>query len=114
VVDGADNFATRFLVSDSCVLAKKPLVHGSVLKNEGQVGTFIPQCGCYRCVYPVMPDADSVPTCADAGVLGATCGVIGSWMAAETLALLLNQRKSSQILMINVSEGRTQKISLSI
>ena len=113
VVDGADNFATRFLVSDSCVLAKKPLVHGSVLKSEGQVGTFLPRCGCYRCIYPVMPDASSVPTCAEAGVLGATCGVIGSWMAAETLSILLKQRKHSQMMIINVGEGRSQKISVS-
>jgi sulfur-carrier protein adenylyltransferase/sulfurtransferase len=113
VVDGADNFATRFLVADACVLAKKPLVHGSVLRGEGQVGTFIPQQGCYRCVYPVMPSADSVPTCSEAGVLGSTCGVIGSWMAAETLAILLKQRQHSQMFVINVGEGKSQKISIS-
>lgn len=113
VVDGADNFATRFLAADACVLAKKPLVHGSVLRGEGQVGTFLPQQGCYRCVYPTIPDADSVPTCSEAGVLGATCGVIGSWMAAETLAILLKQRQHSQMFVINVGEGKSQKISIS-
>ena len=112
VVDGADNFATRFLAADACVLAKKPLVHGSVLRGEGQVGTFLPNRGCYRCVYPTIPDASSVPTCSEAGVLGATCGVIGSWMAAETLAILLKQRQHSQMFVINVGEGRSQKISI--
>ena len=112
VVDGADNFATRFLAADACVLAKKPLVHGSVLRGEGQVGTFLPNHGCYRCVYPTIPDASSVPTCSEAGVLGATCGVIGSWMAAETLAILLKQRQQSQMFVINVAEGRSQKISI--
>ena len=112
VVDGADNFATRFLAADACVLAKKPLVHGSVLRGEGQVGTFLPNQGCYRCVYPSIPDADSVPTCSEAGVLGATCGVIGSWMAAEVLAILLKQRQHSQMFVINVGEGRSQKISI--
>ncbi len=112
VVDGADNFATRFLAADACVLAKKPLVHGSVLRGEGQVGTFLPNQGCYRCVYPTIPDANSVPTCSEAGVLGATCGVIGSWMAAEVLAILLKQRQHSQMFVINVAEGRSQKISI--
>ena len=112
VVDGADNFATRFLAADACVLAKKPLVHGSVLRGEGQVGTFLPNAGCYRCVYPTIPDASSVPTCSEAGVLGATCGVIGSWMAAETLAILLKQRQHSQMFVINVAEGRSQKIAI--
>ena len=112
VVDGADNFATRFLAADASVLAKKPLVHGSVLRGEGQVGTFLPNQGCYRCVYPSIPDASSVPTCSEAGVLGATCGVIGSWMAAEVLAILLKQRQHSQMFVINVGEGRSQKISI--
>ncbi len=112
VVDGADNFATRFLAADACVLAKKPLVHGSVLRGEGQVATFLPNAGCYRCVYPMIPDASSVPTCSEAGVLGATCGVIGSWMAAETLAILLKQRQHSQMFVINVAEGRSQKIAI--
>ena len=113
VVDGADNFATRFLAADACVLAKKPLVHGSVLRGEGQVGTFLPNAGCYRCIYPTIPDASSVPTCSEAGVLGATCGVTGSWMAAETLAILLKQRQHSHMFVINVAEGRSQKISIS-
>lgn len=112
VVDGTDNFATRFLAADACVLAGKPLVHGSVLRGEGQVGVFLPKGGCYRCVYPVMPDASSVPTCADAGVWGATCGVIGSWMAAEAIAVLLGQRTSSRLQVVDVAAGVSKVVKL--
>lgn len=112
VVDGTDNFATRFLAADSCVLAGKPLVHGSVLRSEGQVGVFLPRLGCYRCVYPVMPSASSVPTCAEAGVWGATCGVIGSWMAAEVIAVLLGQRTSSRLQLVDVSAGTARVVQL--
>lgn len=113
VVDGADNFATRFLVADACGLMGKPLVHGSVLKGEGQVGVFLPKSGCYRCLYPVMPDPTTVPTCGEAGVLGATCGVIGSWMAAETVAILLKQRTASKLLVIDVAGGSSKSLGLS-
>ena len=113
VVDGADNFATRYLVADACGLAGKPLVHGSVLKGEGQVGVFLPKLGCYRCLYPEMPDPATVPTCGEAGVLGATCGVIGSWMAAETVAIILKQRTASKLLMIDVAGGSSKSLGLS-
>lgn len=113
VVDGTDNFATRFLAADACVLGGKPLVHGSVLRNEGQVGVFLPRTGCYRCVYPVMPDPASVPTCADAGVWGATCGVVGSWMASEVIAVLLGQRTRSRLQVIDIAAGTAKAIALS-
>jgi adenylyltransferase/sulfurtransferase len=113
VVDCTDNFATRYLAADACVLGRRPLVHGSVLRQEGQVASFLPGCGCYRCVYPVMPDASSVPTCADAGVFGATCGVIGSWMAAEVIAVLLGQRIQSRMQVIDVEAGTSKVLRLS-
>jgi adenylyltransferase/sulfurtransferase len=113
VVDGTDNFATRFLAADACVLGGKPLVHGSVLRGEGQVGVFLPKRGCYRCVYPVMPDASAVPTCADAGVWGATCGIIGSWMASEVIAILLGQRTVSRLQLIDVAAGTSKAVALS-
>ena len=112
VVDGTDNFATRFLAADACVLGGRPLVHGSVLRESGQVGVFLPASGCYRCLYPVIPDAASVPTCADAGVFGATCGVIGSWMASEVIAVLLRKRTASRLLVIDVAGGTSQLLSL--
>lgn len=112
VVDGTDNFATRFLAADACVLGGRPLVHGSVLRAEGQVGVFLPGAGCYRCVYPVMPEAASVPTCAEAGVLGATCGVVGSWMASESLAVLLGRRTSSRLQVLDLDAGTSRALGL--
>ncbi len=113
VVDGTDNFATRFLAADACVLGGRPLVHGSVLRDSGQVGVFLPKSGCYRCLYPAIPDAASVPTCADAGVFGATCGVIGSWMASEVIAILLGRRTAPRLLLVDVAAGSTRLLALS-
>lgn len=112
VVDGADNFSTRFLAADTCVLAGRPLVHGSVLRHEGQVGTFLPGAGCYRCVYPVMPDPAQVPTCSEAGVLGAVCGVVGSWMASEALGVLLGARTTSRLMHLDTDRGLCRPLGL--
>src|SRR3989304_8629592 len=84
VVDGSDNFPTRYLVNDACVMLKKPLVSGAILKFEGQVTTIIPGEGhCYRCLFEDPPPAGLVPSCQEAGVLGVLPGVIGSLQAAE-------------------------------
>lgn len=112
VTDGTDNFATRYLAADACVLAGRPLVQGSVLRSAGQVGTFIPGQGCYRCVYPVMPDAASVPTCAEGGVLGATCGIIGSWMAQEVIGVILGLRPHSRLLVVDAEAGTSRVLRL--
>ena len=90
VVDGSDNFPTRYLVNDACVLLKKPNVHGSVYRFEGQVTVFHPPAGpCYRCLYPEPPPAELAPSCADAGVLGVLPGVVGLLEAVETIKLIL-------------------------
>lgn len=112
LVDGTDNFATRFLAADACVLGRKPLVHGSVLRAEGQVGVFLPGAGCYRCIYPEIPAAGSVPTCAEGGVLGATCGVIGSWMASAALSVLLGQLRESRLQLVDMDAGTSQRLRL--
>jgi len=112
LVDGTDNFATRFLAADACVLGRKPLVHGSVLRAEGQVGVFLPGAGCYRCVYPEIPAAGSVPTCAEGGVLGATCGVIGSWMASAALSVLLGQLRESRLQLVDMDAGTSRRLRL--
>ena len=90
IVDGSDNFATRYLNNDAAFLAKKPLVYGSIFKFEGQVAVFDPARGgpCYRCLFPEPPPAGSVPNCGEAGVVGALCGVIGSLQALETIKLV--------------------------
>ena len=89
IVNGADNFATRYLVNDAAYLAGKPLVDGSILLFDGQATTFVPGKGCYRCLFPEPPPPGLVPSCAEAGVLGALCGTIGSIQATEVLKLIL-------------------------
>jgi len=91
IVDGADNFPARYLASDAATRAGRPLVHGSIFQFEGQVSVFDPARGapCYRCLFPQMPAAGEVPNCAEAGVLGALCGVIGSTMAMEAMKIIL-------------------------
>ncbi len=89
VVNGSDNFPTRYLVNDCCVFLKKPLVDGSIFKFEGQVTVFLPGQGCYRCLYPAPPPPGLVPSCQEAGVLGVLCGIIGSLQAIEAVKLLL-------------------------
>ena len=90
IVDGSDNFGTRYLNNDAAFFARKPLVYGSVFKFEGQVAVFAPSRGgpCYRCLFPEPPAAGSVPNCGEAGVLGALCGVIGSLQALEAMKLI--------------------------
>ncbi len=91
ICDGTDNFATRFLVSDACVLAKRTLVSAAVLRFEGQLSVFKPHAGgpCYRCLYPEPPPPGVVPSCSEAGVLGAVTGVMGTLQATEVLKELL-------------------------
>ncbi|MEA2641012.1 MAG: molybdopterin-synthase adenylyltransferase [Chloroflexota bacterium] len=96
VVNGSDNFPTRYLVNDTCVLLKKPLVDGSIFRFEGQATVYVPGSGCYRCVFPSPPPPGAVPSCAEAGVLGVLPGIIGSIQAVETMKLILNQGESLQ------------------
>ena len=91
VVDGSDNFATRYLSNDVCVFASKPNVYGSVFRFEGQTTVFAPYLGgpCYRCLFPEPPPPDSVPNCAQAGVLGVLPGIIGTLQAVEAIKLIV-------------------------
>ena len=90
IVDGSDNFPTRYLNTDAAFFARRPLVYGSIFKFEGQVTVFDPHGGgpCYRCLFPEPPPPGSVPNCGEAGVLGALCGVIGSLQAMEAIKRL--------------------------
>ncbi|MFP6733680.1 MAG: molybdopterin-synthase adenylyltransferase MoeB [Rhodospirillales bacterium] len=89
VADGSDNFETRFLVNDACYFGQKTLVSAAILRFDGQLSTFKPHAGdghpCYRCLFPEPPPPDMVPSCAEAGVMGALCGVMGSLQAAEVI-----------------------------
>src|SRR5688572_3426513 len=91
VVDGTDNFPTRYLTNDACVLLKKPNVYGSIFRFEGQASVFAPHLGgpCYRCLYPEPPPPGMAPSCAEAGVVGALPGIIGTMQAIETIKLIL-------------------------
>jgi adenylyltransferase/sulfurtransferase len=95
VVDGCDNFPTRYLVNDACVLTGKPNVHGSIFQFEGQATVFYPGKGpCYRCLYPEPPPAEMAPSCAEAGVLGVLPGLIGVIEALEAIKLILGKGDS--------------------
>ena len=91
IVDGSDNFPTRYLSNDVCVFARKPNVYGSVFRFEGQTTVFAPHMGgpCYRCLFPEPPPPDTVPNCAEAGVLGVLPGFIGMLQAIETIKLVV-------------------------
>jgi molybdopterin/thiamine biosynthesis adenylyltransferase/rhodanese-related sulfurtransferase len=90
VVDGCDNFPTRYLVNDASVMKRKPVVHGSIFRFEGQVTTFVPHVGpCYRCLYPEPPPPHLAPSCAEAGVLGVLPGIVGTLQATEAIKLVL-------------------------
>lgn len=91
ILDGTDNFPTRYLLNDAALIANKPVVHGSVFRFEGQLTVFKPYEGpCYRCLYPEPPPMALAPSCSEAGVLGVLPGVIGMLQAVETIKLLLN------------------------
>ena len=86
ILDGTDNFPTKFLINDACVMAKKPYCHAGIIRFKGQLMTVIPGEGpCYRCVFKDPPPADAVPTCKQAGVIGAMAGVIGCLQALEAI-----------------------------
>jgi sulfur-carrier protein adenylyltransferase/sulfurtransferase len=93
IVDGCDNFPTRYLVNDASVWMKKPVVHGSIFRFDGQVTTFHPAAGgpCYRCLYPEPPPPHLAPSCQEAGVLGILPGVVGTLQATEAIKLILGQ-----------------------
>jgi adenylyltransferase/sulfurtransferase len=114
VVNGADNFPARYLVNDACVFLEKPLVDGSILLFEGQATVYLPGKGCYRCLFPQPPPPGLVPSCAEAGVLGALCGLVGSIQASETLKLILGIGDSlnGRLLIVDalVMDLRTLKI----
>lgn len=88
IVDGTDNFPVKFLINDVCVMEGKPFSHGGILRFEGQTFTHLPGTACYRCLFGSPPPPDTVPTCSQAGVLGAIAGMLGTIQAAEVLKYL--------------------------
>jgi len=88
IIDGTDNFPVKFLINDACVLAGKPFSHGGILRFDGQTFTHVPGSACYRCLFNSPPPPNAVPTCSQAGVLGAIAGMLGTIQAAEALKYL--------------------------
>ena len=90
IIDGTDNFPAKFLINDACVMAKKPFSHAGIIRFKGQLMTYVPGEGpCYRCIFKDPPPKDAVPTCKQAGVIGAMGGVIGSLQAMEAIKYIL-------------------------
>ncbi len=113
IVDGTDNFPTRYLLNDASLLAKIPVVHGSIFRFEGQVTTFIPWEGpCYRCLVPEAPPAEFAPSCAEAGVLGVLPGIIGSLQAMEAIKVLLDigDPLSGRLIAYDALEGSFREL----
>ncbi len=115
IVDGTDNFPTRYLVNDACVLSGKPNIYGSIFRFEGQVSVFSAGSGpCYRCLFPEPPAAGAVPSCAEGGVLGVLPGIIGTLQATETLKWILGCGDSlcGRLLLFDALEMRFREVEL--
>lgn len=116
VVDGTDNFPTRYLTNDACVLLGKPNVYGSIFRFEGQASVFAPHLGgpCYRCLYPEPPPPGSVPTCAEGGVLGVLPGIVGCIQATEILKLVLGEGRPliGRLLLYDALEMRFRELKV--
>ena len=116
VVDGTDNFPTRYLTNDACVLLKKPNVYGSIFRFEGQASVFAPTMGgpCYRCLYPEPPPPGMVPSCAEGGVLGVLPGIIGCIQATEILKLVLGKGNTlvGRLLLFNALDMKFRELKL--
>ena len=112
VVDGTDNFPVKFLINDACVMAGKPFSHGGILRFEGQTMTHIPGHACYRCLFKEPPPTGLVPTCSQAGVLGAIAGMLGTIQAAETLKYLtgVGELLTDKLLTFNAKTMDFRKI----
>jgi adenylyltransferase/sulfurtransferase len=115
VIDGTDNFPTRYLVNDACVFLGKPNVYASLFRFEGQAAVFYAKEGpCYRCLYPEPPPPGLVPNCAEAGVLGVLPGIVGSIQAAEAIDMILGRGDSlvGRLLLLNVLDMKFKEIKL--
>jgi len=115
VIDGTDNFSSKFLINDACVKLFKPYSHGGILRFTGQTMTVVPgESACYRCVFKSPPSSDAVPTCASAGVLGSIAGMLGTIQATEALKFVTDTGKllTNKLLYFNSEEMDFRKISV--
>lgn len=113
IVDGSDNFPTRYLVNDACVIMRKPFSHGGIFRFDGQAITILPGGGaCYRCLFPEPPPPGLVPSCQEAGILGAVAGVIGTIQANEVLKYILGLGNLlvGELLIFNALESSFRRV----
>lgn len=113
IIDGTDNFVAKFLINDACVFAAKPFSHGGVLRFDGQTMTYVPGETCYRCIFNGPPPAGAVPTCSQAGILGAVAGMIGTIQAAEALKYLIGKGTLlvNRLLILNALDMRFRQVA---
>ena len=114
IIDGTDNFPAKFLINDACVKAGKSYSHGGILRFDGQTLTYTPGHACYRCIFPELPPKDAVPTCSQAGVLGAIAGMLGTVQAAEAVKYLIGKGKllTDQLLVFNALNMDFRKVKV--
>ena len=114
IVNGADNFAARYLINDAAYLSDKPLVDGSILMFDGMASVFLPGQGCYRCLFPEPPPPGEVPSCAEAGVLGMLPGMVGTIQATEAVKLIMGVGKSlsGRLLLIDALDMDFRTVKL--
>jgi adenylyltransferase/sulfurtransferase len=115
IIDGTDNFAAKFLINDACVMSQKPFSHGGLLRFGGQTMTVMPGCSaCYRCVFNAPPPQGSEPACAEAGILGAVAGMLGTVQAAEALKYLIGigDLLTGSVLSFNALQMEFRKIAV--
>lgn len=114
IVDGVDNFSTRYLLNDACVMAGKPLVDAGILRWDGMMMTIKPREGpCYRCIFPEPPPPGVIPSCQEAGVIGAIAGVMGTLQALEAIKLILGvgETLTGRLLLFDALEGRFRQVN---
>ena len=112
IIDGTDNFPAKFLINDACVLGAKPFSHGGILRFDGQAMTYLPGEACYRCIFNAPPPKNAVPTCSQAGILGAVAGMLGTIQAAEALRFLIvkGELLVNRLLIFNALDMRFRQV----
>ncbi len=115
IVDGSDNFPTRYLINDACVLSGRPLSHGGIFRFDGQAITILPhKSACYRCLFPEPPPPGLVPSCQEAGILGAVAGIIGTIQANEVLKYILEigNLLTGKLLVFNALDSSFRQVKV--
>jgi len=114
IIDGTDNFPAKFLINDACVFNKKPFSHGGILRYDGQTMTYVPGSACYRCIFGFAPPLNAVPSCSQAGVLGAIAGMLGTVQAAEALKFLVGTGEllTNKLLIFNAANMHFRTVAV--